>query len=223
MPSAPPYIQLSTLLAFLKSALRSDPILLKHLGSPGNIVRATIEHDPLREDKGGYPLLLCTQKPVLAIWKDSSDRIRASGKKRMGTHKRWGLDTTLRMVYLHKVLSSSDGLSPAAVGERISNLVEWQMRGYIEAHKMDNSGTVFDLLDEGNIESVSMGEATAITATKGGENYDGFAAEINMIHYNAPYEEVSPMALKLIDLELHLDDVVPAVDGPIIEGEIDLT
>ena len=217
MPKAPPNIQLETLLAFLKGALRADPVLLEHLGSPDSICRSTLEHDPLKDvDSKGIPRMFRTEMPVLAIWKDRSERVRGSAKFRQGVHTRWGLAVTMRMMYLHKVYHGSATLSPASTGERISNLVEWQMRGALEAHKYDGVDGGFDLLTDGNIESVEMGATTMI----GDKTHDGFAAEITMIHYSAPYQEVAPMVLQTIDLELHLDDVVPAVAGPIIQGDI---
>ncbi len=221
MACAVPYQQLETLLAFLKSALRADPVLLQYLDRPDNIVAKTLEHDPLEENERGQPMLFRQELPVLAIWEHSAERIRARrGSHPTGLHKRWGEVVTLRCIYAHKVYHAGSDLTPKAKAARISKLVEWQMREALETHRLDGAEDSFDLLTDGKIRSVQMKGTTRLPANK---HLDGFATEIEMIHYSAPYEETTPAALKLIKLELHLDDVVPAVAGPIVYGDVDVS
>jgi hypothetical protein len=156
------------------------------MGTADNIVAATLEHDPLEDIESGQPLLFRQEMPLLAIWENTAEQIRASGARRQGLHKRWGEDVGLRMIYLHRQFHGGGGLTPRAIGARISKLVQWQQR-------------------------------------IGDDKHDGFAAELNMVHYSAPYEEVTPMALKLIKLELHIGDEIPVPEELNVKGDIDVS
>jgi hypothetical protein len=215
----PQYNQLHTLLAYLKRALRSDPVLLGQLERPDNIVASVLEHNPFMEVEDGIPLLFRTQLPCLAIWERGSERVRAVPGEYQGLHTRWGEKVDLGLAYAHQVCHGRDDLHPKAIGARISKVVRWQMREYLEKHRLDGESESFDLLEDGDIESVRMYDSAEI----GDDKHDGFAANLTMIHYTAPYSEPKPAALQLIKLEIHLDDEIPATDGPIVYGDIDVT
>ena len=217
MAAIVPYQQLTTLLAFCKRALRADPVLLEHFGRPDSIVSSTLEHDPFLDLDSGHPMLFRQEMPCLAIWWAGAKRIRASRVRHQGLHRSWGEDVNLRLVYVDKVYHGAPGVTARALASRRSVLVHWQLRRYLEDHKIDGVDEDFDLLTEGNIESLEMGDVGPV----GDKDHDGFGADIQMVHYSAPYEEVSPMALQLIKLELHTNsDVVPSTTGPIISGNI---
>lgn len=219
MAKVVPYQQLTTLLAFCKRALRADAELLGYLDSPNNIVASTLEHDPFIDQDEGHPALFRQELPCLAIWEIGAARIRANASKQTGYNTRFGEDVSLGLVYVHKVYHGGKGVSARALGNRISKLVQWRLREILESHEIDavDSEGVFDLFKEGKIDRLEMGDTLRIPD----KDHDGFGSVLSMIHFSAPYEEVTPMALKLIALELHTNsDVVPSTTGPIISGDI---
>lgn len=216
----PQYQQLEKLLDFLYTALRADTKLRLWLcwdqGSPdpNQIVRTTVEHNPLEEQEGPegsreLALIYETDLPLLAIWEHSSVTHRQG--------HRWGEKVQLRMLYLFQSHLGDADRSPQTWNQRISKDLWWRICRLLRAHVLTGWGTTGDLLTDGAIHKITPGRVTRL----GSKVFEGIAAELEMIHLDPPFTDDQPEDFTKIDLEAHVGSTVPSTEGPIVEADID--
>ena len=214
----PQYLQLTALLSFLYASLQADTILRSlmctdpDVPDPNDIVRKTLEHDPFEVIDGpdGAQLSLIYEQeiPVLACWESKADPIASNRAEGDLCH--------LSLMYLFRNHVGNADVTPKAWAARLSKMVSWRIRAYLNEHYLTGWGTTGDLYLDGFIHDIEPGSVTRLTARA----YEGFGMDLLMLHTEAPYTVVDDDSWRTTVIEVHEDDEIPAVDGVIVEADI---
>lgn len=215
---APPDIQTSSTLVFLKEALRQDKYIQKWCeATPEEVVAQTVEYQPIqRADKGIY--VLDTQMPVLAL------NIESATAKRRGAS--WGRVSTYSLWYLFRSFQA-EGLELHGFekNERWKSLMAWRIVYWLKKQRLYTQAAggdepTMDLQEMANIRTLDIG---AIQWLDVGE-FQGLKFSLTIEHQEAPYEEVSPATLDLLDWKIYtFDDAAPTTPELEVEADYDQT
>lgn len=177
----PQYRQLTALLDYVKTMLRTDDVILRYM-EPVAIVAATAEFPPIRSD--GQRIIWDTELPVVCCWETRSTPIQKGG--------RWGESVELSLIYAFKQYVGSAGVPGEAWSQRISKLVYWRLCRHLQIHKWPNND---DFLTTANIHSITPGPAVRLS----GDGFEGFEMDLQMVHLHAPVDETAAPLLDAVE------------------------
>lgn len=193
----PQDIQVSGVLYFLATALRSDTEIQKITeASPDEIVAQTAEYQPMEKGPGGKIYLLSSQLPCLALHiVDEKEKI-VPGTKR-------GREFTAWLWYLFRPFQSqSHDVHGYTMGERLCSLVWWRIQHWLMYCKLFSlsagaDGPTFDLCETAKIREIALtGNSDRIQFSE----VEGIKIPIKVWHGWAPYDEIDPVILRTISL-----------------------
>lgn len=208
----PPDKQVVTLLAYLKQAFRQDEEIIGVTeAKPEEIVASVRDYQPVRREDG-ETVVYGTELPAICI---STRR-----SKRRFTGKRWRRERSCDLWYLFET-PGSDGLDVHGLAktERIKSIIEWRMRYWFYVQKLPPegplAGEVFDLQTEADIHEIELGEADWFNEGA----IQGLRWDLTITHDWAPYDEVSPAVLDIVDFTVTED----AGSGASVRGLVDVS
>lgn len=197
---APPDIQVSSILYFLGTALRSDPEIQKWTeASPEQIVAQTVEYQPLERGPGNKVHLMVTELPALCLHITGERRKVVPGT---GNPPR-GREFDAKLWYLFKPFQSEGrSLHGFTKGSRFCSLIWWRIMHYLFNQKLwtvaaGDDDPSFDLQA---ISKIRLLETDGSSDRVEYAEVEGMTIPLKVWHGFAPYEEIDPPILKLIEL-----------------------
>ena len=195
---APPDIQVSSILYFLGTALRTDVDIQRWTeAAPEEIVAQTMEHAPIEHLAGGKIGFYATQLPCLALSIDT-ERFRACP----GTNPPRGREFMATLWYLFAPFQAESELHGYSKGQRFSTLMWWRIQYWLKKQKFFTADAgpdvpTFDLQAVSKIRTLEMNDSSERVGYAFAE---GLKIPLKVWHAFAPYEEVDPAILNLITL-----------------------
>lgn len=213
---APPDIQVSSILYFLGTALRTDPEIQKWTeAAPEEIVAKTLEHKPL-ERSGKDINVYTTEFPCLALNIDS-ERFRTVP----GTDPPRGREFNATLWYVFRTFQSEGADMPGFTkGDRLCTLMWWRIQYWLKKQKLFTAAAgadapVFDLQAVSKIRTLEMNDADERFQF---DSIEGLKIPLTVWHGHAPYEEVDPAYMELIELGITSESGT----GVGVEADVDL-
>jgi hypothetical protein len=215
------HLQIDAILAYLHRALRGDPELTEALRAddPDEIVRGTYRVQPINEEKDGTMHYDATQFPALGLY---AEKDRSVYETSVDDHEQ---DLTLWYVFeapIDDVLADGTPISGEARGSNLADFVFHRVCYWLRQHalpaEISDDDEVFDLLDEGSIETLDQNPSCDYIPP--GKEVGGFKAKVTMTRSGPPYARPGPRLLKLINLSIPIGSV-SSPTGPTVEAEID--
>ena len=217
---APPDIQVSSILYFLGTALRSDPEIQKWTeASPEQIVAQTIEHLPIDHQPGGKIGFYATELPCLALNIDSE---RFRGVSGTGQGKPRGREFQATLWYLFQPFQAkSREMHGYTMGQRLCTLMWWRIKHWLSVQKLYTAAggadaPTFDLQAVSKIRTLEMNDSSERVGYAFAE---GLKIPLTVWHGFAPYEEVDPAVLDLISLGITSE----AGTGVGVDADVDVS
>ena len=216
---APPDIQVSSILTFLATALRSDPDVQKWTEArPEQLVAQTVEYKPLDRGPGGKVNLYVTELPIMALYITGERRKVVPGT---GNPPR-GREFTAQLWYLFKPFQSEGrDLHGFTKGSRFCSLVWWTLHKYLYNQKLwtvaaGADGPTFDLQDVSKIRLLEMdGVSTRVEYAE----VEGITIPLKCWHGFAPYEEIDPAILELVTVGITSEEGM----GVGVDADVDVS
>jgi len=216
---APPDIQVSWLLWYLGTALRGD-IEIQRLteARPEEIVASTVEHAPM-DVGGGKGALFITnnQMPALCLNITSERHKGVQGTGYLGKPM-LGREFNAILWYVFRPFESEDrDMHGMTKGHRLCTLVWWRIAHALARQKLgDDLGPSFDLQAVSGIRKIDP--LTESTERVLFDIVQGIKIPITVWHGKAPYSEVAPPILELIELGITSEEG----SGVGVDADVDL-
>ncbi len=195
---APPDIQVSSILYFLGTALRSDPEIQKWTeAAPEEIVAQTVEHRPL-ERSGKDINVYVTQFPALCLNIDN-ERFRVVS----GTKPPRGREFNATLWYIFRTFQAEGAdMHGFTKGDRLCSLIWWRIQYWLKKQKLFTAAAgadapTFDLQTVSKIRTLEMNDTDKRFQY---DSIEGLKIPLKVWHGFAPYEEVDPAVLDLISV-----------------------
>lgn len=209
-----PNMQVTATLAYLKTAMRGDEILVGKFGAiPDEVVAGTMESAPVVVENEQLKLAR-TMEPCLALHELESV-VHFVGPVQ-------GFKCQLQLWYVFSPpLGDMDGDLPVtsdAKSERWKTAIWTRLVHHIRVHetKLGDPATPWDLLTEGQIYSLEAGKCQFFPTGR----VCGLKATLEMVKVHPPWAKPSPRLLNMIELTLPVGDV-DTPTGPTVVAEID--
>jgi hypothetical protein len=206
----PPDIQVSSLLYFLGQGLRQDNEIQRLTGArPEEIVAKTVEYQP---DNTRIEVLK-TQMPALCL-NITSERHRLVP----GTHHGREFMAMLWYIFEPQRDESRDIAGPTKV-QRLCSLIWWRIQYWLKHQtlppEVPSDEVTFDLQSVSGIRTVAMdGASERIVFDK----VVGIKIPLKVWHGKAPYEEIDPTTLELIEIGITSEEGT----GVGVEADVDV-
>jgi hypothetical protein len=216
----PPNIQITSILEFLRVALRSDSELLTALqAEPNEIVRGLWEDTPIYEEANDLKIYPGVETPCLAcVALDGIPHTAAGPQGQQETLTLWYVVTT--------PMGDIDSRSGRAVTgpvkvRRWVTSIWWRLSYWLRRTRYE-AGAVGDayrdLMEFGGIHKLRPIKVQYFPSAK----FSGFSATLEMVYYAPPYLERAPRELEHINLDMDTAEATGQTTLE-VEGDIDVT
>jgi len=209
----PPDIQVSSLLYYFGQGLRQDGEIQRLTEArPEEIVNKTVEYKPM-ESAGGKVYVLVSQFPCLAMHVESERHRIVPGTDH-------GREFQASLWYLFEPFGDESRDIPGPTkGQRWCTLIWWRLQ-YLLKHQtlpteVPDDEVVFDLQSVSKIRTVEMDGSDQRFEF---EDIEGMRIPLKVWHGYAPYEQIDPPTMELIELGITSE----AGSGVGVEADVDV-